>query len=144
ALMISLGHRAGLFDTLADGRARTSEQLASDAGLNERYVREWLGGMVAARVVERDRDTRTHRLPPEHAAALSRRSPTANMAVFTQYVGGLGAVEDLILECFHKGGGVPYAAYTRFHDVMEEDSGQSIVPIMVEQVVPLVPGLHER
>src|SRR5690606_34639994 len=32
----------------------------------------------------------------------------------------------------------------RFHDVMMEDSGQSIVPIIVEKIVPLSPGLHER
>src|SRR5690606_38925027 len=42
------------------------------------------------------------------------------------------------------GGGVPYEAYPRFHDVMMEDSGQSIVPIIVQELVPLIPGLHER
>ncbi|MEX0885235.1 MAG: class I SAM-dependent methyltransferase [Phycisphaeraceae bacterium] len=143
-LMISLGHRAGLFDVLADGQPRTSDQLARDADLNERYVREWLGGMVASRIVERDPDAATHRLPPEHAKCLSRHSPTDNMAVFTQYVSGLGYVEDQILDRFRHGGGVPYSAYPRFHDVMEEDSGQSIVPIIVDQLVPLIPGLHER
>lgn len=143
-LMISLGHRTGLFDVMADGAARTSEELARDAGLHERYVREWLGAMVTAGIVHRDPDTGTHRLPPEHAYWLSRQSPTANLAIFAQYLSVLGAVEDQVLECFKKGGGVPYSAYPRFHDVMAEDSGQSIVPIIVDQVVPLVPGLHER
>lgn len=144
ALLISLGHRAGLFDAMADGHARTSTQLAQQAGLNERYVREWLGGMVAARIVQRDPQADTHRLPPEHAASLSRQSPTGNMAVFAQYVSNLGYVEDQVLDCFRRGGGVPYDAFPRFHDVMEEDSWQSIVPIIVDQVVPLVPGLHDR
>ncbi|MEX0652986.1 MAG: class I SAM-dependent methyltransferase [Phycisphaeraceae bacterium] len=143
-LMISLGHRTGLFDVMADGQARTSEQLARDAGLNERYVREWLGGMVAARIVERDPAAKTHRLPPEHAHWLTRHCPTDNMAIFAQYVGALGYVEDQVLDCFKQGGGVPYAAFPRFHDVMEEDSGQSIVPIIVDRLVPLIPGLHER
>ncbi len=143
-LLISIGHRAGLFDALADGAPRTSAALAADTGLNERYVREWLGGMVVARIVERDPAAGQYRLPPEHAHWLSRQSPTANMAVFAQYVPTLAQVEDRILDCFRNGGGVPYEAYPRFHEVMAEDSGQSVVPIIVEAVVPLFPGLHER
>lgn len=143
-LMVSLGHRSGLFDVLADGEPRTSEALARDAGLHERYVREWLGAMVAARIVERDPAAGTHRLPPEHAHALSRKSPTANLAVFAQYLPTLAAVEDRVLDCFRNGGGVSYEAFPRFHAVMAEDSGQSIVPIIVDQVVPLIDGLHER
>ncbi len=144
ALLVSLGHRAGLFDAIADGHARTSNEVAAAAGLHERYVREWLGGMVAARIVERDPMLDTYRLPPEHAHWLTRQSPTANLAVFAQYVGVLGAVEDQVLSCFRHGGGVPYSAYPRFHEVMAEDSGQSIVPVIVDQIVPLMPGLHER
>lgn len=143
-LMISLGHRTGLFDVMADSRPRTSHELAADAGANERYVREWLGAMVAARIVERDPASETHVLPPEHAQCLSRKDPTENMAVFAQYLSVLGSVEDRVLQCFKEGGGVPYEAYPRFHDVMAEDSGQSIVPIVVGEVVPLIPGLHER
>ena len=144
ALMVSLGHRSGLFDLLSDGRARTSHELADEAGANERYVREWLGAMVASRIVERDPIANTHRLPLEHAHWLSRTNPTANMAVFAQYVSVLGNVEDKILDCFKQGGGVPYSEFPRFHEVMAEDSGQSIVPIIVSDVVPLIPGLHER
>ena len=32
----------------------TSTQIADAAGLNERYVREWLGGVVAGRIVDYD------------------------------------------------------------------------------------------
>jgi SAM-dependent methyltransferase len=143
-LMVSLGHRSGLFDAMADGQPRTSEALADEAGADERYVREWLGAMVASRIVERDPVSGTHVLPQEHAHWLSRKNPTANMAVFAQYLSVLGGVEERILECFKHGGGVPYSAYPRFHDVMAEDSGQSIVPIVVGEVVPLIPGLHAR
>ena len=90
--------------------------LSQEAGANERYVREWLGGMVASRIVERDPEGYTHRLPPEHAHWLSRKNPTANMAVFAQYVSVLGNVEDKILHCFKQGGGVPYSELPRFHE----------------------------
>lgn len=143
-LLVSLGHRAGLFDILADGHPRTSAELAIAARMSERYIREWLAGMVVAGFVERDPLAGTHRLPLEHAESLSRKSATGNMALFAQYVSSLAGVEDELLDKFRNGGGVPYSAYPRFHDVMEEDSGQSIVPVIVEQVVPLMPGLHER
>lgn len=52
--MASIGHRTGLFDVLADAPSLTSEALAKRARLNERYVREWLGAMVAGGIIEID------------------------------------------------------------------------------------------
>ncbi len=144
AVMVSVGHRSRLFDVMSGGDARTSAAWAQAAGLQERYVREWLGAMVVGEIVERDPATNTYRLPPEHAHWLSRQSPTANLAAFAQYVPVVASVEDQVLHCFTHGGGVPYTAYGRFHDVMAEDSGQSIVPIIVDQIVPMIPGLHAR
>ena len=45
-LMISIGHRTGLFDAMGDLGPSTSAQIAEAADLNERYVREWLGAML--------------------------------------------------------------------------------------------------
>ena len=144
ALMISLGHRSGLFDAMSGLPPATSAEIAAHAGLNERYVREWLGAMVTGRVVEVDPASGTFHLPPEHAASLTRAAGADNMAVFAQYMPVLGAVEDDILECFRTGGGVPYARYPRFHAVMEEDSGQSVLSSLESHVLPLVPGLIDR
>src|SRR6201995_6126187 len=52
ALMVSVGHRTGLFDAMAGMPPATSAGIAAASGLNERYVREWLGAMVTAGVVE--------------------------------------------------------------------------------------------
>ena len=54
ALMMSIGHRTGLFDTMAGLPASTVGTIAQTAGLNERYVREWLGAMVTGGIVEFD------------------------------------------------------------------------------------------
>ena len=51
AMMISVAHRTGLFDALAECESATSEQLAEVAGLNERYVRECLGALVTGEIV---------------------------------------------------------------------------------------------
>jgi ubiquinone/menaquinone biosynthesis C-methylase UbiE len=143
-LMTSIGHRTGLFDAMSEGPPRTSGELAGIAGLNERYVREWLGAMVTARVVEVDADGVRFRLPPEHAAFLTRKAGAENLAVFSQYVAVLGGVEDDIVECFRRGGGVPYERFPRFHAVMAEDSGQSVLSALSTHVIPLVPGLADR
>ena len=76
ALMISIGHRVKLFDTLAGLSWVTSTQLAEAARLNERYVREWLAAMATGGVVDHDATASTFRLPPEHAAWLTRAAGT--------------------------------------------------------------------
>jgi SAM-dependent methyltransferase len=140
-LMASVGHRTGLFDAMAEMPPATSAQIAAGAGLNERYVREWLGAMLAAGVVDHDPDAGTYRLPPEHAARLTRAATPVNLALQAQFIPLLGSVEDDIVACFRAGGGVPYSRYARFHEVMAEDSGQSVLPMLREHILPLVPGL---
>jgi len=143
-LMTSVGHRTGLFDAMADGVPGTSAEIAARAGLNERYVREWLGAMVTGGFVDYAPDTGTYSLPAEHAACLSRAATPNNLAVFAQYIPELGSVEDDIVTCFRDGGGVPYQRFNRFHEIMAEDSGQTVLPALREHILPLVPDLLER
>lgn len=143
-LMISIGHRTGLFDAMSGLPPATSAEVAAKAGLNERYVREWLGAMATGRIVTVDPATNRYTLPEAHAACLTRAAAADNMAAFAQYIALLGSVEDDIVQCFEKGGGVPYSRFPRFHDVMAEDSGQSVMSSLETHVIPLVPGLAAR
>ncbi len=144
SIMVSVGHRTGLFDAMAELAAVPSAEIARRAQLQERYVREWLGAMVAAGVVHYEPSSQSYRLPPEHAAYLTRAAEPSNFAVFAQYIPLLGSVEDDVVGCFRKGGGVPYSRYARFHEVMAEDSGQTVLPALKDHILPLVPGLTER
>jgi SAM-dependent methyltransferase len=144
ALMTSIGHQTGLFDTLATLPPSTSEQIAEAAGLNERYVREWLGAMVTGGIVDFDPDRRTYRLPPERAASLTRSAGPDNLASFMQFIPLLGNVEEQIIECFRNGGGVPYSAFPQFQQLMAENSAQVNDAALVDGIIPLVPGLVER
>jgi 2-polyprenyl-3-methyl-5-hydroxy-6-metoxy-1,4-benzoquinol methylase len=143
-LMISIGHRTGLFDEMAQLPPSTSAEIAGAARLDERYVREWLGAMVTSGIVAYAPSTRRYALPAAHAASLTRAAGADNMAVYTQYIGTLGAVETEVVECFFRGGGVPYEKYPRFHEVMAEDSGQSVLSSLETHILPLVPELIER
>ena len=99
--------------------------------------------MVTSGVVELDAATKTYTLPPEHGAMLTRAATPNNLAVFAQYIPLLGSVEEDIIDCFQSGGGVPYDRFHRFHDVMAEDSGQSVLPVLESHILPLVPGIIE-
>src|SRR5262245_55745959 len=121
-LMLSIGHQVGLFDAMGDGAAATSAQIAAAAGLHERYVREWLGVLVTGGVIDFTPTDGTYLLPAEHAAWLTRDAGTDNLAVTAQFVPLLAQIEQPLIECFRHGGGVPYAAYPRFQQVMADNS----------------------
>ncbi|TMG08679.1 MAG: class I SAM-dependent methyltransferase [Chloroflexi bacterium] len=143
-LMTSIGHRTGLFDKMAELPPSTSEQIAQATGLNERYVREWLGAMVTGRFIEYDPAGKTYRLPPEHAASITRAAGPNNLAAFMQFAALMGNVEDQIVDCFQKGGGVPYSAYPKFQQLMAEESAQVFDATLTDVTLPLVPGLVDR
>lgn len=143
-LMISIGYRTGLFDAMSELPPSTSEEIAEAAGLNERYVREWLGAMVTGEIIDHDHEKKSYSLPQEHAAWLTREATPNNIAVTTQWISLLGAVEDKIVECFKNGGGVPYEAFERFHEVMSDESHQTVIVPLLDQTLPLIPGIIEK
>lgn len=144
ALMVSIGHRTGLFEVMSKILPSSSADIARSATLNERYVREWLGAMVTGGIVEFDPVTQTYRLPQEHSAFLTPAASPNNLAVTAQFISVLGAVEDRVIDCFRHGGGVPYSTYTRFHEVMAEESDQTTGEALLDAILPLVPFLEER
>ncbi|MEU9951974.1 methyltransferase domain-containing protein [Streptomyces sp. NPDC047939] len=143
-LMAGLGHQSGLFDEMARMAPATSAEIARAAGLNERYVREWLGAMVVGGFVDYEPGQGTYALPPEHAASLTRAAGPDNLARIAQDFGMMGEVEQQVLEAFRTGGGLPYSAYPRFQGLQAEESGEVFDLALVNGIVPLVPGLTER
>src|SRR3984893_10327971 len=144
ALMVSVGHRTGLFDVMAAMPAATSAEIAARASLDERYVRGWLAVMTTSRIVEHDGGTGSYSLPADHAAWLTRAAGMKNLATGMQYIGLMAVVEDQIVDCFRRGGGVPYSAFPRFQAVMAEDSGAVHDATLIDVTLPLVPGLVDR
>ncbi len=139
---MSIGHRVGLFDAMsALIRPATSTEIAEAAGLQERYVREWLAVMVTAGVVDYHPHEAAYRLPPEHSALSTRAAGPDNFAAYTQIVSVLSTVEDELVTKFRHGGGVPWGAYHRVHDLIRELSGAAFDANLVELLLPLVPGV---
>ena len=143
-ILISVGHQTGLLDTMAGLEPATSAQIAEAAGLNERYVREWLGGMTTGHIVDYDAENGTYALPAHRARLLTRAAGAHNLAQVAQYVPLLAEVEQKIIGCFRAGGGLPYSEFPRFHALMAETSGPVFDAALVDVVLPLVDGLPER
>ncbi|MDG2114824.1 MAG: class I SAM-dependent methyltransferase [Actinomycetota bacterium] len=143
AIMMSIGHKTGLFDSMDGQPPRTVDEIADAAGLHPRPVLEWLSALSCAGVVEYDAAGETFVLPPEHAGLLTRRSGPLNLAVQAQYVGLLGAVEDPVADAFEDGSGVPYDLYPNFQAIMAQSSGERQERTLVNAVVPILPGGRE-
>lgn len=142
AVLGSIGYQTGLFEALATLPPATSAQVADAAGLDERYVREWLGGVVTAGFVDWDPAARTYALRPDHAPFLT--GPSAdNMARALRFVTLMGEVTPKVVEKFRTGGGLTYDEYPGFHDVQAEDSGAVNDAALVDAIVPLT-GLVDR
>src|SRR6266576_2332784 len=73
-LLGAIGDRLGLFKNLAERGPATSAELASRTNLNERYLREWLGGTATAGYMNYDESTKRFSLPAEHASVLAQEN----------------------------------------------------------------------
>jgi 2-polyprenyl-3-methyl-5-hydroxy-6-metoxy-1,4-benzoquinol methylase len=144
AILLSIGHQTGLLDTMAGLGAASSAQIADAAGLNERYVREWLGGMTTGHVVDYDAEAGTYSLPAHRAGVLTRAAGPNNLALVALFLPQLGEVEQKIVRCFREGGGLLYSEFPRFHALMAEQSATVFDLALVDVVLPLVDGLPER
>jgi SAM-dependent methyltransferase len=140
SLMVDIGHRTGLFAAAACGWA-TSDQLAARAGLTERYVREWLGAMTAAGIIEYDPGAGTYLLSPEHACMLTSPTGVGPLAVTTTI---MAKHVPQIVRAFREGGGVPYAAFgPEWTDAWDAVGRGLYDTMLVSEYLPLAPGLRD-
>jgi SAM-dependent methyltransferase len=146
-LMLDIGHKTGLLDVLAALPPATSGEIALAAGLDERYVREWLGCLACGEVVDYAAETDSFSLPGEHAVWLTSSRPGfapgsgfPGAALLAETFAVLSEVQPLVTDCFRNGGGVPYSAYGRFHELMVRDRNGFFDQILLPSVLPLFPG----
>jgi 2-polyprenyl-3-methyl-5-hydroxy-6-metoxy-1,4-benzoquinol methylase len=140
SLMLSVGHKTGLLDSMDGEPPRTVEDIAQAAGMHPRPVREWLSGIACFGIIDYDAEAETFYLPPEHAGLLTRRAGPLNLATSCQYVALLGEVEDEVADSFADASGVAYDRYPKFQSLMAESSGQRYEMTIVDQIVPILPG----
>src|SRR5271155_2808582 len=65
--MVRIGDALGLYKVLHERGPMTVAEHAAAAGVNERYLREWLSHQAASNYLSYDPATQTFALPPEQA-----------------------------------------------------------------------------
>ncbi|WP_448608598.1 class I SAM-dependent methyltransferase [Geodermatophilus sp. URMC 60] len=101
--LVVIGHRLGLYRSLAEGPA-TPEQFAQRTGCAPRYLTEWLRGQAAGGYVSYDAATGEFSLTEEQAFCLADPNGPNLPAAFLTVLGYLRA-EPQITEAFRTGEG---------------------------------------
>ena len=114
SVLIHLGDRLNLFKTMA-GRDRfvSTEELATHTGYEARWLKEWLRGMVAAKILEYQEgtdQTERFKLTPEMGEVLANEDTSLNFAAGA-FVGMMpAALSDGLVDTFKTGAGMSYRA----------------------------------
>jgi 2-polyprenyl-3-methyl-5-hydroxy-6-metoxy-1,4-benzoquinol methylase len=144
-VLAAIGDRLGLWKVLAAQGPATSTELAERAGVNERYAREWLGGMATAGYLEYDPTTKRFTLPPEHATALADEGGALFFGGAYQMMMGTLSVYDRVVESFENGGGVHQSEYTDdMWTGLERFTLGDFNHHLVQEWVPILPGVQEK
>ena len=147
---VYLGDRLGLYRILAERGPATSGDLADAAGLNERYVREWLEQQASSDILEVDDAravvaARKYALPPGHVEALVDDTSLNCIAPIGQLVVACSKPIDAVLEAFRSGEGVPYADYgTDLHEGQAPFTRPMFDKLLASDWLGAVPEVHER
>jgi SAM-dependent methyltransferase len=107
-VMVSIGHKLGLYRALAGRGPVSSHELAARTGCEERYVREWLNSQVAGGYLDYHQESATYELPPEHIPVLGdERSPIFIPGAY-DVPASMWFDQERTLEAFRTGEGVPW------------------------------------
>src|SRR5215475_5852736 len=147
-LLGAIGDRLGLFKNLAEQGAATSAELASRTKLNERYLREWLGGMATAGYLDYDGSIKRFSLPAEHASVLAQENGPFFVGGIYQMLPAEAGVFDQVVSAFRNGGGVPQSQYNdMMWDGLERFTSTWFENLLLQQWIPAmldVKALLER
>lgn len=143
--MLAVADRIGLLASMAAGGAGTTDEIADEAGLDRRYTREILNGLVAARIVDFDPTTSTYSLPREHAAVVADDTSPYSMAGWLDMIPTALGLTDRIAGAAVKGGGVPFEEFGP-HMIRGIDRGNrpSMLTLLTRRWIATMPDIVER
>ncbi|XP_077986105.1 S-adenosylmethionine-dependent methyltransferase Rv2258c-like [Glandiceps talaboti] len=122
---LAVGSAAGLFQAMSRlGEPKISSEIAREANKKERYVREWLGGMVNGRIIDYNPEEETYSIPKSRLDCLLGGQTHTNVCGISQLIPTLCDGYNEVLKCMEPEGprGVPYSVYNKFHEVMNKIS----------------------
>ena len=149
-ISVYMGDRLGLYRALSKGGPATAGELATRAGIDERYAREWLEQQAVTDILEVDdaeaaADRRRYRLPEAHAEPLLNVDSPYSIAPLARSIVACAKVLPELLEAIRTGGGVDWAAYGP--DMIEAQGDFNrpwLRASLGSEILPAIPAIHER
>ena len=141
-LAMAIGYRTGLFDVMDTfDSPQNIGDISDQAGLNPRYVQEWLGIMTTAEIVElsQKEDENQYFLPKHCGDLITRRAGNSNLGVYTQEIPLLTTCAmEAVIEGFSSGEGVTYDHYPKFQAFMSQLANAKHRQALINKFLPSV------
>jgi SAM-dependent methyltransferase len=106
--LVRIGDALGLYKTMHERGAMNSAELAAAAGVDERYLREWLAQQAASNYIAYDPATRKFTLPPEQAMVFAVEDSPVFMTGAFSCMASLLDNQPKVEAAFRTGGGVAW------------------------------------
>jgi 2-polyprenyl-3-methyl-5-hydroxy-6-metoxy-1,4-benzoquinol methylase len=143
--LLAVADRTGLLGSMAGKPARIVDVIASDAGLDRRYTREILSGLVAAGVIDYSPADVTFSLSDEHAAVIADDTSPYSMAGWLDMLPAALDHTDDIAAATRDGGGVHFSS---FGEAMvrgiDRASTPSMTILLTRKWLSTMPDVMER
>jgi SAM-dependent methyltransferase len=144
-VMISLGHKLGLYKAMAGAGPISSKELAVRAGCAERYVREWLNSQAAGGYVDYHAVSGTYELSPEQAMVLADEESPVFVPPAWNVSASMWFDEEKTLEAFRSGKGVAWGDHdARLHCGVAAFYRNGYRGSLVSQWLPALDGVVQK
>jgi 2-polyprenyl-3-methyl-5-hydroxy-6-metoxy-1,4-benzoquinol methylase len=144
-LVLELGYRLGLIQTLASEGAMSSSELAGYFGYSERYVHEWLEAMAAGEYLAHDAISDRFSLPPAHAEVLVEPNSPYSAIGTIGWVTSMARILPNLMVAFNNGGGVPFKEYGQeIVTAQSYENRPKFVNYYVNTWIPTMPDIENK
>ena len=110
--MVRIGDALGLYRALHAKGGMTCGELAREAGVNERYLREWLSHQAASNYLSYEPESGTFSLPPEQAMVFADEDSPVYMLGGFDLMASLLDAQPKVQAAFKTGAGVGWDDHT--------------------------------
>jgi SAM-dependent methyltransferase len=143
-VMVSIGHKLGLYRALAGQGPLSPLEVAARAGCDERYVHEWLNSQVAAGYLVYHEESETYELPAEHVPVLADEESPAFMPPAFEIPASMWFDEERTLAAFRTGGGIPWGEHDeRLYCGVSTFYRNAYRALLVQEWLPALDGVVE-
>lgn len=140
--LLAVADRSGLLRSMAGEPPRSLDVVADSAGLDSRYTKEILSGLVAGNIVDYNAEDHTFSLCAEHAAVIADDESPYSMAGWLDMIPTALEHTDAIAEATRKGGGIAFEDFgERMVRGIDRGNTPSMKVLLTRRWLPAMPDV---